>query len=80
METFTLAVSTGKEEHIFEIADYLRHDGVRCKFKIYQVGELVASFEPDANGHLHICQNPGEIDKEVLHLLADEIESHHIHE
>jgi Ku protein len=28
---------------------------------------------------LHICQNPGGVDEEVLHLLADKIEAHHPH-
>ena len=28
---------------------------------------------------LHICQNPGHIKEEVLHLLADKIEAHHPH-
>ncbi|RCH56347.1 hypothetical protein DJ568_00355 [Mucilaginibacter hurinus] len=80
MDSFTLAVRTNEEEHIFEVADYLHHDGERCKFKIYQAGELVASFEPDANGHLHVCKNPGGINNQVLHLLADKIEAHHFHE
>jgi hypothetical protein len=39
----------------------------------------VASFEPDAQDFLHICQNPGSIDEEVLHLLAEKIEGHHLH-
>jgi hypothetical protein len=32
---------------------------------------------PDDYNYLHICQNPGQLDEELLHLLADQIEAHH---
>lgn len=77
MENFPFMISTGKQVHHFEVGEYLHHDGESCKFRVFENGAFVASFEPDSLNCLHICQNPGAIDEEVLHLLADKIEAHH---
>jgi hypothetical protein len=58
--------------HHFEVGEYLHHEKDKCKYKVY-----VASFTPDAHDFLHICQNPGNVNEEILHLLADQIEAHH---
>ena len=77
MENYPISISIDKQVHHFEIGEYLHHNGQSCKVKVFQEGLLVASFEPDAYNFLHICQNPGKLEEELLHLLADQIEAHH---
>lgn len=69
-----------KDNHIlhFEIRDYPHHSEQHtCKFEIFRENTFVASFEPDGHGYLHICQNPGNVEKETLHKISDEIEKFH---
>lgn len=75
MELFKIAVSKDEETFEFEVADYIHHEGEQCKFEIYRSGQMVAGFEPDSHQFLHICKNPGNINEEVLHLIADKIEA-----
>jgi hypothetical protein len=77
MENYPITISKDKEVHHFEVGEYLHHDGENCKFKVFEHGELVASFYPDEHQFLHICQNPAGLDEEILYLLADQIEAHH---
>jgi hypothetical protein len=77
MENYPITISIDKGVHHFEVAEYLHHDEERCKYKVFENGVYVASFEPDTQDLLHICQNPGLVDEEILHLLADQIEAHH---
>ena len=77
MENYPITISKDKQLHHFEVGEYLHHDAERCKFKVFENGAFVASFEPDAHQFLHICQNPAGLDEELLHLLADQIEAHH---
>jgi hypothetical protein len=77
MENYPITVSKDKVIHHFEIGEYLHHDGESCKVKVFENGQLVASFNPDEHQLLHICQNPGGLDEELLYLLADQIEAHH---
>lgn len=79
MENYPISISVDKAIHHFEIGEYLHHNGESCKVKVFREGKLVASFEPDDYNYLHICQNPGNLDEELLHLLADQIEAHHPH-
>ena len=79
MENYPISISLDKEIYHFEIAEYLHHNGESCKLKVFQEGKMVASFEPDQYNYLHICQNPGKLQEELLHLLADQIEAHHLH-
>jgi hypothetical protein len=79
MENYPITISKDKAVHHFEVGEYPHHDEEHCKYKIFENGVYVASFEPDAHDFLHICQNPGGVDEEVLHLLADKIEAHHPH-
>jgi hypothetical protein len=79
MENYAITISKDKEEHHFEVGEYMRHDDEKCKFRVFMNGVYVASFTPDDHNFLHICQNPGNVDEGILHLLADEIESHHPH-
>ena len=77
MENYPITVITDNETYYFEVGEYLHHDNESCKYKVFIDGEFVASFEQDDHQFLHICQNPGKIDKELLHQLADQIEMHH---
>ena len=77
MENYPITVSKDKEIHHFEVGEYPHHDEERCKFKVFENGVYVASFEPYAQEFLHICQNPGGLDEELLYMLADQIEAHH---
>lgn len=75
MERIPIKVTRGEEIYLFEVLDYVHHPSDRCKFEVYAHGNFVASFEPDPNGHLQICKNNGKLDEELLHLVADEIET-----
>jgi hypothetical protein len=77
MENYPITISKDKQVHHFEVGEYPHHDEQHCKYKVFENGVYVASFEPDAQDFLHICQNPGRLDEEILYLLADEIETHH---
>jgi hypothetical protein len=78
MENYPITVSVDEQVHQFEVGEYLHHDE-HCKFKVFENGTFVASFTPDDHDFLQICQNPGGVEKEILHLLADKIEAHHPH-
>lgn len=83
MENYPISISIDKQVYHFEIGEYLHHNGESYKVKVFQEGKLMASFEPDNYNYLHICQNPGGLEEELLHLLADQIEARHpygIHE
>ncbi|MFD0766993.1 hypothetical protein ACFQZI_19195 [Mucilaginibacter lutimaris] len=77
MESYQIAVTKDTETHQFEIGEYPHHEDGRCKYRVFENGVYVASFEPDAHHLLHICQNPGHVEEEILHLLADKIEAYH---
>lgn len=79
MENYPITISKDKAVHHFEVGEYAHHDGERCKFRVFENGEFVASFQPDKHQFLHICQNPAGLNEEILHLLADQIEAHHPH-
>jgi len=80
MENYLVTITLKKQTHQFEVGEYLHHDDERCKFKVFENGKMVASFEPDAHQYLQVCQNPGNLDDKVLDLLADKIEAHHPHQ
>ncbi|MCJ8209157.1 hypothetical protein MUY27_05520 [Mucilaginibacter sp. RS28] len=74
MERFEITVVRDKEIMRFQVADYLHQEGEHCKFEVYNNGDFIASFQPDAHQFLHVCKNPGKLDEEVLHLIADQLE------
>jgi hypothetical protein len=76
METYTISISATLRHH-FQVAEYPHHASGSCKYKIFQKGDFVASLEPDSQNFLHICKNPANIDIEVLHLLAEQIQPRH---
>jgi hypothetical protein len=75
MELFKISVKKDDETLAFEVADFMHHEGEQCKFEVYQQGQMVAGFEPDSHKFLRICKNPGNVDEETLHLIADKIEA-----
>jgi hypothetical protein len=75
MENYPITINLDKEIHHFEVGEFAHHDETRCRYRVYENGELVASFEPDAQNFLHICQNTAGLKEELLYLLADEIEA-----
>jgi hypothetical protein len=76
MENYTVTI-TPDHHHHFQVEQYPHHATGHCKYKIYQNGVFVASLEPDGQDFLHICQNPADLDLEILHLLAEQIEARH---
>jgi hypothetical protein len=80
MDNYPITIVNDKEIHHFEVGEYLHHDETSCKFRVFEKGQFVASFEPDDRLVLHVCQNPGGINEEILYLLADQIEAHHPHQ
>ena len=75
MENYPITISTDKEVHHFEVGEYPHHDETKCRYKVFENGKLVASFEPDAQNVLHLCRNAEGLDEELLHQLADQIEA-----
>jgi len=74
MDKFEIEIKKENEKLRFEIIDYA-HDDDRCKFEVHADGKLLASFEPDTRGYLHICKDPGVLDQATLDLIADKLES-----
>jgi len=75
MDNYTITISHDKAVHHFEVGEYPHHDPGRCRYRVFEEGELVASFEPDAQNYLHICQNPAGLPEELLYVLADQLEA-----
>ncbi|MFA6085451.1 hypothetical protein [Mucilaginibacter sp.] len=74
MERFDIRIKKGKEEFDFEVRDYLHHEGEKCKFEVFKDHTLVVSFNPDPHENLTVCKNPGNLDKQLVHLIADKLE------
>jgi hypothetical protein len=78
MEKFEISVTANKENHHFEIIDYMHHDGVQCKFEVFKNGQFIASFEPGRHKYLQICKNAGVVNEELLDQIAEQLESYHL--
>lgn len=68
-------ISLDKAIHHFRVEGHPHVHSGTCKYQVYENDQKVASFEPDAQGFLHICQNPAGLSEDLLHLLADQIET-----
>ncbi|MET3981193.1 hypothetical protein ABIB62_003730 [Mucilaginibacter sp. UYP25] len=77
MESYQVTVTKDAKTYQFEIGEYPHPDDGRCKYRVFENGVFIASFEPDAQHLLQICQNPGHVNENILHLLADKIEAYH---
>lgn len=78
MEKFEISVKAGSGVRHFEIKDYMHHDCEMCKFEVYENGQLIGSFEPDHQKHLHVCKDAGVLKKEILNKIAKELERYPI--
>ena len=76
MENYTVTITHNKVVHHFEIADHPHHNEQHCKYKVFENGSYVASFEPGPQYSLHVCGNPGQLDNKLINLLAEKIEAH----
>lgn len=76
MDKFFISVPLGNESVDYEVVDYAYDDSNRCTFEIFREGVFIASFKPDPNGFLHLCQNPGKLDEATLDTLAARLESY----
>lgn len=70
-----IRISKDSEIHHFQVGEYPHHDEERCKYRVFENGAFVASFQPDAENFLHICQNAAGLNEELLYELADQIEA-----
>ncbi|MBC7913870.1 MAG: hypothetical protein H7Y07_07085 [Pyrinomonadaceae bacterium] len=76
MDRFSIEILKDSEKLTFDVLDYAQdHDHNRCTFEILQHGKIIAAFEPDNRGFLHICKNCGVVEEETLHLIADKLET-----
>ncbi|MNK40692.1 hypothetical protein D3C87_593420 [compost metagenome] len=73
MEKYTVIISLEIQYH-FQVGQYPRYPSGGCKYKIYHREAFVARLEPNGQYFSHVHQNPGDIDLEILHLLAEQIE------
>ena len=78
MEKFEISVTSNGKNHHFEVIDYMHHDGVQCKYEVFQNGQFIASFEPGEHKYLQICKNAGVMDEELLYKVAAQLESYHL--
>jgi len=69
MEKYAVIISPEIQYH-FQVGQYPHHPSGGCMYKIYHKEAFVASLEPGGQDFLQVCQNPGDIDLEILHLLA----------
>jgi len=75
MEKFDITVSRDKEVFHFEVIDQEKE---RCEFEVYENGKLVCTFEPNEDEYIKICRNQGGLDEEIVYMIADRIEQHHL--
>lgn len=73
MEKFEIKVNGAEDVFYYEV-QILRQE--RCAYQVYENGALVAVFEPDEEEFLHICDNPGGLDEEVIYQIGLKIEAH----
>jgi hypothetical protein len=78
MELFEISVGNNNGNHHFEIRDYMHHDGVQCKYEVYEKGVFIASFEPGPRKHLQLCKNAGIEKEELLNQIADQLETYNL--
>jgi hypothetical protein len=76
MEKFDITIKKGKQELVFGVKDYPHHEDEKCKFEIFKDDKLVLSLDPDPHETLTVCKNPGNLDNELVHLIADKLEAY----
>lgn len=73
MEKFEIKVNGAEDVFYFEV-HILRQE--KCAYHVYENGVLVAVFEPDEEEYLHVCDNPGGLDEEVIYEIGLKIEAY----
>ena len=75
MEKFEISVAGTNELFNFQVVNKGTES---CEYEVYAGNQLVAVFEPDEDENIHICQNPGGLDEEVIVGIANRIEAHYL--
>jgi len=78
MEKFEISVNWHNQNSHLEVRDYMHHNGEECKYEIFKDGQFIGSFEPDNHKFLHICKNPGLVEDDLLHQVAEQLEGYNI--
>jgi hypothetical protein len=73
MKKFEIKVNGAEDVFYFEV-HILRQEN--CAYQVYENGVLVAVFEPDEEEYLHVCDNPGGLDEEVIYEIGLKIEAY----
>jgi len=74
-EKLTITLKLEEGPMTFEVIDFAHDDEHSCKFEVFLEDKFVAGLEPDRQGYLNICRNPGTIKEEILYQLAEKIEA-----
>lgn len=75
MEKFDITVPDAEGLLHFQV---LNKGTTKCEYEVYAGEQLVAVFEPDEDEYIRICRNPGGLGEEIIYLIADRIEAHHL--
>ena len=75
MEKFEISVTGADELFNFQVVN---NGADKCEYEVFAGDQLVAVFEPNEDGYIHICRNPGGLDEEVIVQIADRIEAHYL--
>ena len=78
MTLLTVDITTGTGIESFDIRDYVHDETHRCKLEVFRSGDFIASFQPDRYGHLHICKKTDKITDELLHKIAEQLETYNL--
>jgi hypothetical protein len=78
MEKSKFSITNNKQVYQFELAEYPHHEDERCKFEVFQNGEMIAGFEPDRNEIVRVCKNPGKVELSILNLIAEHLEHYQV--
>jgi hypothetical protein len=76
-DVFEITLGHGEDLQTFIVKDFVHHEDGKCKFEVYRLGQLILSLEPD-DDTFRTCQNPGELKKEMINQIIDQIESYHL--
>ena len=74
---FEISLGHGEDMQTFMVKDLVHPEDSKCKFEVYRLGQLILSLEP-AGDTFRTCQNPGEVKKEMIYQIIDQIESYHL--
>lgn len=79
MENYAITIRYKQTERLFEVGEYAHYHHEKCKYRVFENGIYVASFEPDEHAFLHACHNTAKMEEELMNLLANEIEARFPH-